>query len=96
LHNGQAVAGLLSQNLQCGQAHDGCVVFPSGTAPTGHTVYSILDEGAAVLASNRPLIDAILAESTPAHGRSSGQGRGAARRGRHCCGQQPALGTLLA
>jgi DNA-binding PadR family transcriptional regulator len=85
----------------CQKAAEASAVYPAlrlltdmgmlsaSTGPAGQTVYTMLDEGAAVLASNRPLIGAIMAEPTPA-GRSAGQGRGAGRRRRHCCGQQAA------
>jgi DNA-binding PadR family transcriptional regulator len=66
-------------------------MLSAATGPAGQTVYTLLDEGAAVLASNRPLIDAIMAEPGPANGRGSGEGRGTGRRRRQCCGQQVAL-----
>ena len=98
--NGLAVMQALAAGGFCHRAAEASAVYPTlrlltdmgmlsaSTGPAGQTVYTMLDEGAAVLASNRPLVDAIMAESTPANGRSAGQGRGAGRRRRHCCGQQ--------
>jgi DNA-binding PadR family transcriptional regulator len=102
--NGLAVMQALAAGGFCHQVAEASAVYPTlrlltdmgmlsaSTGPAGQTVYTMLDEGAAVLASNRPLIDAIMAESAPANSRWTGQGRGAGRRRRrrHCCGQQAA------
>ncbi len=99
--NGLAVMQALAAQGFCQEVAEASAVYPTlrlltdmgmlsaSTGPAGQTVYTVLDEGAAVLASNRPLIDAIMAGSTPDNGRA-GQGRGAVRRRRHCCGQQTA------
>jgi DNA-binding PadR family transcriptional regulator len=68
-------------------------MISANTEATGGTVYTMLDDGAAALASNRPLIDAIMAEPTTGEARSPGQGRRAGRRRRRCCGQQAAIET---
>jgi DNA-binding PadR family transcriptional regulator len=59
------------------------------TEPAGQTIYTVLDEGAAMLASNRLLIETIMAETAPGQG-PSGESRKDGRRRRHCRGQQAA------
>jgi DNA-binding PadR family transcriptional regulator len=102
--NGLAVISALAAQGFCQAAADASTVYPTlslltdmgmvsaTTEPAGQTVYAVLDEGAAVLASNRPLIDAILAETALGKGRSR-EGRKAGRRRRHCCGQRAAPET---
>lgn len=94
--SGLAVMQALAAQGFCREVAEAPAVYPAlrlltdmgmlsaSTAPAGQTVYTVLDEGAAVLAANRPLIDAIMAGSRLANG------RGAVRRRRHCCGQQTA------
>lgn len=106
--NGLAVMQALAAQGFCPAAAEASSVYPTlslltdmgmisaGTGPAGRTVYTVLDEGAAVLAANRPLIDAIMAELAAADGRSPSQGRGAGRRWRHCRAQQVPLETAPA
>jgi DNA-binding PadR family transcriptional regulator len=104
--NGLAVMRALAAQGFCPAEAEASTVYPTlrlltdmgmisaNTEPTGQTVYSILDDGAAVLASNRPLINAIMAGSVPRVGRSSGQGRDAGRRMRHRCESHTAPGAV--
>jgi DNA-binding PadR family transcriptional regulator len=97
--NGLSVMNALVAQGFCRGTVDASAVYPTlslltdmgmiaaTAAPAGQTLYTVLDEGAAVLASNRPVVDAILADiardSCP-----SEAGQGAGRRGRHCRGHR--------
>nr|WP_294510510.1 helix-turn-helix transcriptional regulator [uncultured Rhodopila sp.] len=100
--NGLAVMRALAAQGYCQAVAGASSVYPSlslltdmgmisaGTEPSGRTVYTMLDAGAAVLAANRPLIEAIMAESNSADGRSAAPVRRAGRLKRRCRGQQAA------
>jgi DNA-binding PadR family transcriptional regulator len=97
--NGLSVMNALVAEGFCRGIVDASAVYPTlslltdmgmiaaTAAPAGQTLYTVLDEGAAVLASNRPVIDAILADIAR-DGSPSEAGQGAGRRGRHCRGHR--------
>ena len=99
--NGLTVMQALTTLGFCPTATEASSVYPTlslltdmgmisaSTEAEGQTVYTVLDEGAAMLAFNRPLIEAIMAETVPGQGRS-GEGLQGGLRRRHCCGHQEA------